>query len=112
MSVLNEVRIVGALVKDPDRRETPSGCLVTEMTVAVKQVRWDREAGCDVIEQVFLAVVGWEDVAATMRGLCQGTVVHVTGQLTQQEITDADGKKNRKTKIRAWVVDVIRTPNN
>jgi single-stranded DNA-binding protein len=59
---------------------------------------------------LFARVVCWEDVAEQAAKLSKGCVVHVKGQLTQQEITDSQGRKDRKTKVRALVVSVIRTP--
>jgi single-strand DNA-binding protein len=108
--VINTVEIAGTLVKDINLETTHGGAVLAPFTVVVKGVRWDREAGCDVIEQVFISCIAWEDVAEDMSQWVKGTVVHVRGQLTQQEITTPDGKKERKTKVRALVVSLVRTP--
>lgn len=91
--------------------DAKSGSFRAEMTVAVKQVRWDRVTERDVVEQVFVRVVCWEDVAEQVARLTQGSVVWVRGQLTQQEVTDSQGRKDRKTKVRGLVVSVVRTPD-
>ncbi|MGH7743273.1 MAG: single-stranded DNA-binding protein [Candidatus Dormibacteria bacterium] len=108
--MINTVEVAGTLTDDPDCRDLKSGALLVEFTVAVKGVRWDREAQCDVIESVFVRVQAWEDVAEVVAPLAKGTVVVVRGQLTQQEVTDSAGRKDRKTRVRALVVDVVRTP--
>jgi single-stranded DNA-binding protein len=108
--VINTVEIAGTLVKDIELEKTHGGAVLAPFTVAIKGVRWDRAAGCDVMEQVFVSCLAWEDVAEGMFQWIKGTVVHVRGQLTQQEITTPDGKKERKTKVRALVVSLIRTP--
>jgi single-stranded DNA-binding protein len=108
--MVNEVRVAGTLAKDPVMRDTARGALMTEFTVVVKGVRWDPKAECDVIEQVWVGCVAFEDVARAVGLLGKGTVVHVTGEITQQEVDLGDGKKDRKTKVRALVVSTVRTP--
>lgn len=108
--MINKVEVCGALVTDPDLRDTQTGMFCAEFTVACKSVRYDRATGSDVVDSVFVRVVAWEDVAVTVAGLLKGTVVLVTGRLTQQEIVGPDGRKERKTKVQALVVQVVRTP--
>lgn len=108
--MINVVEIAGTLGKDPAMRDTRNGALMTEFVVVVKGVRWDPKAECDTIEQTWIGCVAFEDTAREVGVLGKGTVVHVRGQLTQQEVELGDGKKDRKTKVRALVVSVIRTP--
>lgn len=108
--MINLVQIGGNLVKDPELRDARNGALCAEFTVACKSVRYDRAAGSDVIDQVFIRVIAWEDVAEVVAGLGQGTVVVVNGRLSQQEIEGKDGRKERKTKVEAMTVQVVRTP--
>lgn len=107
--MINLVQLVGSVVKDPEMFDTRNGGLGAEFTVAVKSVRFDRATGRDVIDQVFIRCQAWEDTAGQVGVLPAGTVVMVTGQLTQQEV-EINGRKERKTKVRALKVDVIRTP--
>lgn len=108
--MINVVELAGALTEDPELHDLASGALRAEFTIAVKSIRWDRASGCDVIDQVFPRIVAWEDVAEQAAKLIKGSVVHVRGQITQQEVTK-DGKTDRKTKVRALVVSVVRTPS-
>lgn len=107
--MINVVEIAGTLMADVELKTTQGGAVLAPFTVAVKGVRWDRDAGCDTIEQAFIACVAWEDVAEEMSRWVKGSTVHVRGQLTQQEVTTG-GKTERKTKVRALVVSLIRTP--
>lgn len=100
------------MAKDPQMRDTHRGALMTEFTVVVKGVRWDPQGECDVIEQAWVGCVAFEDVARAVGVLGQGTVVHVTGEITQQEVELPNGKKDRKTKVRALVVNVVRAPTD
>lgn len=109
--MINVVELAGTLTTDPELHDLPSGALRAEFTVAVKGVRWDRATGCDVMESVFVRVVCWEDCAEGVARISKGTAVHVRGQLTQQEVTDSAGRKDRKTKVRGLVVSVVRTPS-
>lgn len=109
--MINVVELAGTLTDDPAMTDTRSGALMAEMTVAVKGIRWDKESGCDVIDTAFLRIVCWEDVAEVVGALSKGTIVHVRGRLTQQEITTPAGKIDRKTKIQGLVVSVVRSPS-
>lgn len=109
--MLNLVQLGGTVLKDPDLRDARGGTFCAEFTVAIKSVRFDRAVGADVMDQVFVRCIAWEDVAEQVTALVhQGSVVLVTGQLTQQEITGKDGRKERKTKVQALSVQVVRTP--
>jgi single-stranded DNA-binding protein len=107
--VLNRVEIAGTLAKDAELTDTPAGALRAEATVILKDVRYDRATNTDVVETAFVRVSAWEDAAETLGPLSKGTVVHILGQLTQQEVREG-GKTDRKTRIRALVVDVVRRP--
>jgi single-stranded DNA-binding protein len=103
------VEIAGTLMADVELKTAGTGAVLAPFTVVVKGVRWDREAGCDVIEHAFISCIAWEDVAEEMSRWIKGTAVHVRGQLTQQEVTIGN-RTERKTKVRALVVSLIRTP--
>lgn len=112
--MLNKVELAGTMVKDPDVRDLkyrgePTG-IRADFTLAVKGVRWDRDSGVDVIESVFIACQAWETAAAAAALLHKGCVVQVTGQLTQQEVEGAGGKKERKTRVRVLTLIPVRVP--
>lgn len=107
--MINLVTIGGNLTDDPDLRDAANGALCAEFTLASKGVRFDRRQNADVIDQVFVRVVAWEDAAEVVARIGKGAVVLVTGQITQQEV-EKNGRKERKTKVRALTVQVVRTP--
>lgn len=108
--MINRVEIAGTLKADAELIDTPSGALRAEATVILKDVRYDRRTNADVVETSFIRLTAWEDIAEALGVLAQGTVVHITGQLTQQEVRGRDGKADRKTRVRVLVLNVIRTP--
>jgi len=107
--MINLVQIGGNLIEDPDLRDAANGALCAEFTLASKGVRYDRRQNADVIDQVFVRVVAWEDAAEVVARIGKGTVVLVIGQITQQEV-EKNGRKESKTKVRALTVQVVRTP--
>lgn len=107
--MINLVQLGGSLKDDPELFDSPSGAMRAEATVICNNVRYEPGAGA-VLAPVFLRVIAWEDTAAVMARLGKGAVVLVTGQLTQQETVGKDGTKERKTKVQALTVQVVRTP--
>lgn len=107
--MINLVRLGGTLIKDPVIRDGGRDLLVAEFTVASKRVRFNASTRTDEIDQVFISCMAWEDAAEQVARLGQGAVVLVEGQLTQMEV-ERNGKKERKTKVQALVVQVVRTP--
>lgn len=107
--MLNLVQLGGTLKEDPELFDGRSGSLRAEFTVVNNTVRYDRSLG-PVLDPLFVRVIAWEDAAEVAARLGKGTVVLVTGQLTQQEVTDRAGKRDRKTKVQALTVQVVKTP--
>jgi hypothetical protein len=107
-TVINVVEISGTLTTDPTLADVGAGSLRADFTVAVPNVRYDRRTNTDVIDTAFIRVVSWEKPAEVAAALHRGCVVWVRGELTQEEVTDPRGRKERKTKVRAAVVSVIR----
>lgn len=108
--MINLVQICGQLKDDPELFDARSGATGAAFTVIVNNVRYDPSQGSPVLSPVFVRCVAWEDTAAAVARLGRGTVVMVTGQLTQQEVTTASGKAERKTKVHALTVQVVKTP--
>lgn len=108
--MINTVQLGGSLKDDPDLVDARGGSLRADFTVVVNNVRYDRSLGSPMLEPVFIRCVAWEDTAEVVARLGKGAVVLVTGQLTQQETTGRDGTKERKTKVQALTVQVVRTP--
>ena len=95
--MLNQVTIMGRLVKDPELRRTGSGVAVTSFTVAVDRdiVPKDGERETDFIECVAWRGAG-EFVA---KHFFKGKMIVVSGRLQVRRWTDKDGSKRRNTEI-------------
>jgi single-stranded DNA-binding protein len=106
--VINVVEISGTLSADPTLVDAGASSIRCDFTLAVPNVRYDRRTNTDVIDTAFIRVVSWEKPAEVAAVLHKGCVVHVRGELTQEEVTDARGRKERKTKVRAATVAAIR----
>lgn len=108
---LNRVELTGGLTRDGNLRYTQGGMAVCEFTVAVNGTRYDPAERRQVVTTVFVTVdvLGWLAERITDgEGLVQGDEVYVLGELDQYERETADGKKDRKTRVRAIRVEVTR----
>lgn len=92
---INNVVLVGRLTKDPDLRVTTSGANVCSFTLAVDDYN-GKEKSVNFIE-----CVAWEQSA---KFLCnyskKGSLIGVTGKLTQRSYDRKDGTK-------AYVIEVL-----
>jgi single-stranded DNA-binding protein len=109
---MNRVEISGILTTVPESHDIgqpPYQSLRVDFTLAVPGVRYDRRTESTVVDEVFVRVQAWEDLAEQVLPYDKGSYVHVVGELTQQEVTDARGRKDRKTRIRAMVITKVRS---
>lgn len=112
---MNRVELSGTVTRDPEFPTSRRGDdgrdpgLFTYFTLAVASTRWDHHGKRRVIEDNFFSIIASEDVAEVVTRIRQGSAVHVVGELTQQEVEKA-GRKERKTKVRALVITILRTP--
>lgn len=109
---MNRVEIRGGLVRDPEFRfvgdnSTP----LLEMTVAVNGTRYDRAKNSQVVKTTFVQVQAWGVIADEVMnkyGLAKGDEVYVLGELDQREVEKADGSKERKTRVTAFLITALR----
>lgn len=95
---INNVILMGRLVRDPELKTTNSGKNVTEITLAV-------DKGND--QAAFLEVVAWEKTAELISQYTQkGSKLLVQGRLDQQS-WEKDGKKFSKVIIVAFDVTFL-----
>lgn len=116
MSV-NRVEISGRLPRDPDLKVFDSGTALCKFTLAVRDAHWTREGGDHVVTH-WISVLAWHELAESVaERYRRGDELHVVGQLVQEEVPAAGGKKEKKTRVRALVVTGVRKgaqgdPNN
>lgn len=99
MSSLNTVTISGNLARDPEVKFLPSGTAVCEFTVAVSD--WYKPKDGEGKELTYwIRCKAWGKTAERIGDMFQkGKPIALTGKLTQDEWTDAEGKKQSKTMV-------------
>lgn len=88
---INNVVLIGRLVRDPELSYTANGHAVCKFALAVNEYKKD--------EVSFIACVAWNKTAETIsKYVGQGRRIGVEGSL-KQERWEKDGKKQSKTKV-------------
>ena len=103
--MLNQVVLVGRIVKNPELRVTDSGKKVTTVTLAVPRSYKNSTGEYDTD---FLDCTLWTNVAENTVEYCQtGDMVGVKGRIQSRTFEDDDGVKNKKTEIVAEKVTFL-----
>lgn len=103
--MLNQVVLVGRIVKNPELRVTDSGKKVTTVTLAVPR---SYKNSIGEYDTDFLDCTLWTNVAENTVEYCQtGDMVGVKGRLQTRIFQDEDGNKNKKTEIVAEKVTFL-----
>jgi single-strand DNA-binding protein len=99
--MLNEVRLIGHLGKDPDSRYLPDGAHTVTLSLATKE-KWRDKQGEKQERTEWHRIVCWgklADVAAQY--LRKGAQVHIGGSLSTRKWQDREGTDRYVTEIRA-----------
>ena len=109
--MLNQVVLVGRLVKDPELKVTSNGKKTAVVTLAVPRNYKNPEG---VYETDFLDCTLWTNVAENTTEYCQtGDMVGVKGRIQTRVIQNDDGTKKKKTEIIAEKVTFLaQSPSN
>lgn len=98
--MLNQVSIMGRIVRDPELRRTGSGVAVTSFTLAVDRDYTSKDS--NERETDFIDVVAWRAGAEYVtKYIHKGDMVAVSGRLQVRGWTDQDGNKRRTTEVNA-----------
>lgn len=95
--MLNQITIMGRMVKDPELRHTNSGTAVASFTLAV-----DRDFKNDSGEKEtdFIDCVAWRGTAEFVdKYFSKGSMAVVSGRLQIRSYTDKDGNKRKAAEI-------------
>ena len=109
---LQITQVCGRLVKDPQLKETPTGKIVMEFTLA-----YNTRSSTDSLgsHTSFLTIEAWEKLAEKyILHLKKGIQIIVKGELVQNRWKDTEGKIYSKVKIVAENIeinDLKRRPN-
>lgn len=111
--MLNQITIMGRMVKDPELRHTTSGLAVASFTLAV-----DRDFKNDSGEKEtdFIDCVAWRGTAEFVdKYFSKGSMAAVSGILQIRSYTDKDGNKRKAAEIVAsnvYFADSKKTAQN
>ncbi len=108
--MLNQVVLVGRIVKTPELRTTETGKKTATMTLAVPRNYKNMNGEYDTD---FLDCTLWTNVAENTSEYCQtGDMVGVKGRIQTRVILNEDGSKKKKTEIVAEKVTFLaQSPN-
>ena len=105
MSDVNNVVLIGRLVRDADLKYTPSGTAVSKFTLAVNKKRKDGDKWKD--EAGFFEIVFWGKLGETLNPyLKKGKQIAVAGELTQER-WDQNGENRSKVVVTAAMIQLL-----
>ena len=109
--MLNQVVLVGRLVKTPELKLTEKGKKISRITLAVPRNYKNMEGE---YETDFLDCTLWTNVAENTSEYCQtGDMIGVKGRIQTRVIENDDGSRKKKTEIIAERVTFLaQSPNN
>ena len=108
--MLNQIVLVGRLVKTPELKMTESGRKISRITLAVPRNYKNTSGEYDTD---FLDCTLWTNVAENTSEYCQkGDMLGVKGRLETRVIKSDDGSKKKRTEIIAERVTFLaQSPN-
>ena len=103
--MLNQVVLVGRIVRTPELRVTETGKKTATVTLAVPRSYKNMDGEYDTD---FLDCILWTNVAENTTEYCQtGDMVGVKGRIQSRVILNDDGSKKKKTEIVAEKVTFL-----
>ena len=95
--MLNQIILVGRLVKTPEVTETESGKKMSYITLAIPRSFKNADGEYDTD---FIDCVLWEAVAENTSEYCkQGDIVGVKGRVQSRMVEDEDGNNYKKMEV-------------
>lgn len=108
--MLNQVVLVGRLVKTPELKLTENGKKTSRITLAVPRNYKNMDGEYDTD---FLECTLWTNVAENTSEYCQtGDMIGVKGRIQTRIILNEDGTKKKKTEIVAEKVTFLAQSQN
>lgn len=96
--MLNNIVIMGRLVRDPELRHTNSGTPVASFTLAVDRDFADKQSGQK--ETDFVDCVAWRSTAEFVgKYFAKGRMAVASGRLQMRKWTDKDGNKRTAAEV-------------
>lgn len=94
---VNNVTLLGNVVRDPDLRYTPNGAAVISFSVATNRRYKKGEEWTDEVS--FHNIVVWNNAESLSQRIKKGTRLYIEGRLQTRSWDDKEGKKQYKTEI-------------
>jgi single-strand DNA-binding protein len=111
MASYNRVIMIGRLVRDPEKRYTPSGLALTTFSIAVDRPFKDQSTGERKTD--FFRCKAWRQKAEFVADYLQkGRLVAVEGRLETSESVGQDGQKRYYTDIVCDTVESLDSPRD
>lgn len=96
--MLNNIVLMGRMVRDPELRRTGSGTAVTSFTLAVDRDFASKEGGQR--ETDFIDCVAWRNTGEFVsKYFSKGSMAAVSGRLQIRTWTDKNGNKRRTAEV-------------
>ena len=96
--MLNEIVVMGRMVRDPELRRTGNGTAVASFTLACERDVASKDSEKKEVD--FIDCVAWRGTGeSAAKYFTKGRLAAVTGRLQFREWTDKDGKKRRNAEI-------------
>lgn len=107
--MINNVTLVGRLVRDPELRRTGNGTAVVNFTLAVNRP-YAKEGD---IEADFINILCWDKTAENVEKYCfKGSLVGITGEIQTRSYDNKEGNQVYVTEVVARSVQFISTPRS
>lgn len=97
-NAVNEVAVIGNLIRDAELRCTPAGDAVTTASIAVNE-SWKNKNGDWQEKTHFVEINLWRDLAEAAGALKKGVSVFTMGRLVNESWTDKEGNKRSNTRV-------------
>jgi single-strand DNA-binding protein len=99
--MLNKIRLIGNLGKDPELNVTSDGTPYTKFSLAVNR-SYKTNSGEKKEETEWFNIVTWRQLAELCeKYLHKGSKVYVEGRLTQRKYTDKDSVQRTSVEVQA-----------
>lgn len=103
---MNRVELIGRLTKDAEIRQTQSGKMCANWTLAVDRPYAKKDSGQPTAD--FIRCQAWEKTAGVVQQYThKGSQVGVAGRLQTREYDDKDGKRQFITEIIVEHLDLL-----
>lgn len=107
MGNLNKVMIIGRLCAEPEKKITPSGAEVLNISLAVNET-WKDKQGEKQERTEFFRLVCWNHIANIIHKYCQkGSQIYVDGSLQTREWQDKEGNTRYTTEVNVRNVQLL-----